>query len=202
MPPLGLLLTLVGVLLVRQVMVGRVKDIPTDARELALALVGGDTAAVRDVLTRRGENVATPESGVGRAAGVATSELGKECQRLGTAAQGYVLGSTGPDYYDCSGLIWRAMKNLGIYQGSRFTTSTWNSVAGAQGWQRLDSPVEGCVIVWPTRHMGVSLGGDKMYSARSSSKGIGVSTVSGDSDYFGVSADFWQVSGVSVPRGR
>lgn len=207
MPPIAYLLILVGAVTLRQVMVGRAKEIPSDARDLTLALFSGDTTEVGAVLGRRGENV--PESELGSGSGSGTTILGSAVgtasgigfatavkDRGQAASNGYVLGATGPNSYDCSGLIWRTMMDTGIYDGPRFTTSTFEHVASGKGWKRVSSPVIGCVILWPNKHMGVSFGGDTMYSARSPSKGIGTSSVSGDSSYFGFSPVFYQVVGL------
>ena len=34
----------------------------------------------------------------------------------------YILGSQGPNAYDCSSLIWAAMRKTGMFNGARFTT--------------------------------------------------------------------------------
>ena len=205
MSPLGYLLVLSGVFLIRAVIVGRVDDIPADTKALFLGAISGDGSAIRDVLARRGENVAGSDV-LGSASGPVAftggdastfsgnSELAKECERLASQSKGYQWGATGPDYYDCSSLIWRAMQNLGTYKGPRFTTAVFSTVAKTQGWTRLDSAVEGCVINWPGKHMGVSLGNNAMFSARSKDKGIGVSSVSADIAYFGTQPDYWKVS--------
>ena len=196
MPPLALLFVLGGILLIRQVVVGRAGNTPEDIRDLSLALVHGDTAEVGSVLARRGENV--PEAGSGEVAstassGTSNSALLTEVIKLGTAAKGYRWGGIGPDYYDCSGLVWRAMRNLDIYKGLRFNTAVFGAIAKTQGWTAVDSPSSGDVVVWAGKHMGVSAGGDKMFSARSPSKGIAYSTISGDSSVLG-SPKFYRIS--------
>lgn len=206
----GYAFLLMGVLLIRQVVTGRVMETPTDARDLALALLNADTAGVSAVLSRRGENVTVSSSEVatGDTVTVPTpqsqrgGDLIAEMQRLGSAASGYRLGSNGPEYYDCSSLVWRAAKNLGIYNGPRFTTSIFSTIA--KGWAyRVPSPAAGDIVLWPGKHMGVYLGNDKMYSARSRTKGIGTSTVSGDSGYFGSQPSYWRIANLhpSVPKG-
>lgn len=201
MPPIGYLLVTVGVFVLRQVMVGRALEIPSDARDLALALFSGDVANAGAVLSRRGENV--PESAYGSGADSGTPSLGSsslagKVKALGDAAKGYRLGSTGPTYFDCSGLIWRAMRDLGIYDGPRFTTSTFQHVASKEGWVKIGSPIIGAIVLWPNHHMGISFGGDQMYSARSPDKGIGLSTISGDSSYFGSQPVYYQVATVQT----
>ena len=189
--PVGYLFLIVGFVLARQVAVGRVGEIPGDAKELALAFLSNDMVTVKEVLSRRGENVPVGELGSAPTGTHPDNAILNEAMRLGNAAQGYRLGATGPDYYDCSGLVWRAMKNLGMYDGARFVTATFATVANRQGWKQVSSPAAGNIILWPGKHMGISTGGDGMYSARSVAKGIGESTVSGDSGYFGSSPMFY-----------
>lgn len=192
--PVGYLFLVVGFVLARQVAVGRVSEIPGDSRDLFLSFMSNDMAGVKEVFSRRGQNAPAGELG-SAPAGVADNALLNEVMRLGNAANGYRLGSTGPSYFDCSGLVWRAMRNLGIYNGPRFTTSTFATIANKQGWVQVDTPAVGNIVLWPTHHMGVSTGGDGMYSARSKSKGIGESTISGDSGYFGSEAMFYSIGG-------
>lgn len=111
-------------------------------------------------------------------------KFGSKVVALGEAAKGYVWGATGPEYYDCSGLIWRALYDLGYYKGQRFTTSSFEGIAStfAEG---SDGSVYGDIVLWPTRHIGIVIGGDKMYSARSTTKGIGYSSIAGDTSVLG-----------------
>lgn len=190
MSPIGYAFVLVGVMLIRQVVVGRAMDTPTDARDLTLALLRGDTAEVGAILSRRGSAV-DASTDIGSSVD-ASNTLVAECMRLGNAAKGYRLGATGPDYYDCSGLVWRAMRNLGIYGGPRFTTHVFAGVAKAKGWEKVSTPSAGDVVLWPMKHMGVATGGDGMYSARSTAKGINASSISGDSSVLGT-ASFYRI---------
>jgi cell wall-associated NlpC family hydrolase len=205
MSTFGLFFILAGVLLARQVVVGRTKETPSDIRDLALAFMNADTEAMKTVLTARGTNVDAASVGE-----VATDDaaaftppigptlpgngaVAKKAIQLGNAASGYRLGATGPTFYDCSGLIWQAARQVGAYTGNRFTTSSWNAIAPT--WCTKQSiPAVGDIVVWPTHHMGVYIGTDQMYSARSPSKGIGTSTISGDSEYFGSAPDYWRVN--------
>jgi len=183
MAPFGYAFILGGILLLRQVLVGRAMDTPGDTRDLALALLSGDMTEVGNVLARRGETA--DAVGGGSPVASANTPLVAEVMRLGEAAKGYRLGATGPDYYDCSGLIWRAMRKLDIYTGPRFTTHVFAAVAAAKGWAKVDTPAAGDVVLWPAKHMGVATGGDGMYSARNEEKGINPSTISGDSSVLG-----------------
>lgn len=203
MTSIGYLFCLAGLLLFRQVAVGRVKETPTDLRDIVTAALNGDGAGISSVMAQRGTNVdAAPvtdsvpgSTGSSGAVSASThSDLANKVMELGNAAKGYRFGAVGPTYYDCSGLIWQAAKALGLYKGARFTTSTFDHIAPS--WcTKVDTPDTGDIILWPKHHMGISLGGDSMYSARSPSKGIGKSTVSGDSGYFGRKPEYWRVTG-------
>lgn len=205
MPTFGLLFVLAGFLVMRQVAVGRAVNIPEDTRDAFTAFIGADTGALKEVLARRGTNVAGGDSGslsssatllsdhageLGSTTGVAVA---KEMEKLGSAAKGYRLGYTGPEYYDCSGLMWRACRELKVYNGVRFTTHTFK--VQAKGFATpVDEPAVGDIVLWPNHHMGILIGSDSMYSARSSKRtpNIGVSTVSGDADYFGSEPEYWR----------
>ena len=190
----------------RQVIVGRAKNMPEDIRDFSVSLLSGDMEGVSEVTGRRGENVtvdSTETVGVEStvtAGAAGSNDLINEVKRLGEATKDsshpngkYVWGATGPSSYDCSGIIWRAVKNLGIYTGTRFTTSTIDSVAG--GWaQRVTLPAIGDIVVWPGKHMGIITGQDTYYSARTPAKGIGTATISGDSPTFGVQPVYWRVT--------
>lgn len=204
MSTFGLVFILAGVLLVRQVVVGRTKETPSDIRDLTLAFLNADTEAMKAVLTARGENVDAPAASEVAAESVGAStplgpplpgnnEVARKAIQLGNAASGYRLGATGPTFYDCSGLIWQAARQVGAYNGARFTTSSWDAIAPS--WcSKVEIPNTGDIVVWPTHHMGVFTGPDQMYSARSPSKGIGTSSISGDSSYFGSQPDYWRVN--------
>jgi hypothetical protein len=56
--PLGIISILTGLLLWRQVIVGRANDIPTDAHDFAAAVFTGHTSAVAEIASRRGRNLA------------------------------------------------------------------------------------------------------------------------------------------------
>lgn len=206
MKAIALFLVIFGVILLDIGRRGRVKDIGTDLSDAFFALISQDPDALGEVLAREGEDLSATESdlekwnqvgdvalsaaaavkaaGVGSAGENVGASVGRaasglllnECVRLGTAAKGYRWTATGPDYYDCSGLVWRACKNLGIYTGPRFTTSTVSSI---KGFNRVTTPSVGDIVVWPGDHMGVVAGDNRYYSARSRKSGIGYSTITG-----------------------
>lgn len=213
MSTFGWLLILLGILIARQVSKGRVMNLGHDLSDAFLALASGDTDALGEVLTRTGP-AAQPTSadlaifnltagvtgglttasgsiagGLGTAYGQLKgnleSSLALAAVVLGEKAKGYRWAATGPDYYDCSGLMWRAAQGVG-YKGFRFTTST---IGAAPGFHKISAPATqgpgliaatvGDLVVWPTHHMGVITGPNRFYSARSVKAGIGESNISG-----------------------
>lgn len=210
-------LILAGLLTLRQVSRGRTLQIGDDLSDALLALVRGDSAAFTEVLARSGAGN-EPVAALGDAMGVATvgtaqaigitaetvgkgiykglsgANLGLAAIVRGEKAKGYRWGATGPDYYDCSGLIWRAAQDAG-YKGPRFTTATIRSrkefkrvlAPGMQAPSQTPMPDArgGDIVLWPagsggiTGHMGVITSNDRFYSARSVRSGIGESSISG-----------------------
>lgn len=206
MRPAGYIFVLSGALLIRQVVAGRAADTPADMRDLAIAFLNADVEGMKTVLSMRGSNVETDSAGseVATASGSVSTSPNAYAQKvldLGSKAKGYSLGATGPEYYDCSGLLWRAAKDLGIFTGARFTTKNFADIR--KPWTMVSKPASGDIILWENKHMGISLGGDAMYSARSRAKGIGQSTVSGDSGFFGYQPTYWrQIEGPVIPGGN
>lgn len=188
---------LVSLLIVRQVFRGRIMNIGEDLADAFTAITTGDTDALGAVLTRTGDSntpsqAAATTSTSGDVPAVA-SGLVAATERRGKAAKGYRWAATGPDYYDCSGLMWRACQDEG-YSGGRFSTA---DVPGLSAFTRLDNPAAnthdaqargaagpGDIVLWPagsggvTGHMGVITGTDTFYSARSVRSGIGESKIS------------------------
>lgn len=182
MRPLGIVSVFIGILLLRAAARGRaLTDIPTDATDFVTSLVKGNTAGAAEAFNRAGTLSLAPEVSVQGARGntlgegSANGRILAEAQRLGSAAKGYRWGSAGPDWYDCSGLVYATLKSLGIYKGARFTSATV-PIQAKSILTEIASPVPGCVIVWrrPTRgHVAISMGGDECYSAKSPKSGIG-----------------------------
>lgn len=207
-----------GILIARQVSRGRVMNLTEDLGDAFIAVASGDTDALGEVLTRRGDDasptaadlavykltegvtdafgtlVPTVAGGIGDAykqLGDGIGNLALTAIMLGSRAKGYRWAATGPDYYDCSGLMWRAAQGIG-YKGSRFTTAT---LPGRKEFKRISAPgMQGPgltaatindIVLWPagrggiTGHMGVITGGNKFYSARSVRSGIGEASISG-----------------------
>ncbi len=162
---------------------GRVMELPTDLGEAFTAAITGDYADLKDVLTRKGDGlIPTPvavssETATGTASAIGSTLL-SEMKRLAVIADNtYSLGTTGPKSFDCSGLVWRALRNLGTYSGSRFTTATF--VLAARSFAKpVNDPRIGDIVLWPRHHMGVVSGNDLFYSARNRKSGIGESRIS------------------------
>ena len=89
----------------------------------------------------------------------------------------YVWGATGPESFDCSGLVMYALKqafgiNYPHYSGSQYAASTHISKSQAK---------LGDLVFWGSggsEHVGVYAGGNNYYSAQSPSQGIGMNTLS------------------------
>lgn len=196
MSTLAWLMGLVAILIVRQVSKGRVMNIGEDLSDSFLAIISGNTAGLSEVLSRKGDS-ATPSTSIdapttdGTTTVVGSGGFAAIAIGLGTAAKGYKFGATGPDYYDCSGLMSATAKHLG-YKGARFTTFTIgtnkaftkisppaSTPAGGSGPGGSFSAGVNDLVVWPTHHMGVITGPNKFYSARNPTSGIGESSISG-----------------------
>lgn len=187
-------------------------ETPQDIRDITLGLLSGDFQSVKDTLSLRGENaspdvsgtVAAGTSGEAALSGLLTApitgDLLAKAVQLGQAAKGYRLGATGPDYYDCSGLVWRAMKDLGMYEGPRFTTKSFVAQLGSK-IVRVDKPIIGDVVLWPSKHMGVVSGNDKMYSAMSPSSGIGYGSISGSTPTIGGTPVYYRAAEINSALG-
>lgn len=206
MPTFGLVFILVGGLFVRQVLVGRAKEIPTDLRDAFLAFLNADPAGMATAFQQRGENVVVDVSVPSVAADTSTTtpigtsisavgptmRLANEMMRLGASAQGYDLGKTGPSFYDCSGLAWRAAYNLKLFTGPRFTTSSFAAVARSFCIP-VSTPADGDIILWATHHMGVQVSAGTLYSAMTSSSGIGTCPIASITKLYGPPT-YWRVN--------
>jgi len=192
MSTIAWLLILAAIIIGRQVVAGRVLNISGDLSDAFLAITRGDYKGLAEVFSRTGDanvadmgipNATTPIAGLvtSGAQGVVRSTLAKAAVDLGSKAKGYRFTATGPDYYDCSGLMWRAAQHAG-FSGPRFTTE---NVLSAKGFARIGSGQGvGDIVLWPagsgglSGHMGVITGADEFYSARSVRSGIGYSKIS------------------------
>ncbi len=184
MSTIGWFLILTAFLVIRQVARGRVMNTMEDLSDAFLAIVQGDSQHLGGVLTRTGDynqpSQADIQEGLAPATAISGNSLLAAAESLGKAAKGYRWAATGPDYYDCSGLMWRASQKVG-YTGPRFTT---HDVKTRKGFYPVDKPIVGDIVLWhagngsSTGHMGVVSGSDQFYSARSVRSGIGYSKIS------------------------
>lgn len=187
MSTLGWALILAAIFVIRAAAKGRALQLKDDVPDAFLALITGDTDALGEVLSRSGDGLDAEQAdlsayrdageGVGKiATDVANSfSISAAAVKRGKAAKGYRWTATGPDYYDCSGLIWRACQDTGAYSGPRFVTA---NVGKLKAFGKVDTPSINDLVVWPGRHMGVVTGNDQYYSARSVRSGIGYSSIS------------------------
>lgn len=178
-------------IMLRAVSKGRAENIGEDLSDAFLALIRGDSRAFREVANREGDSLKAPESTVSATSGSSgltglptNGAIGRAAVKRGSQAVGYKWGRTGPDYYDCSGLMWRACQDAGVYpkgDSNRFTTAT---IGVSKFFVKVNgAPAVDDIVVWAPSlgqvgHMGVVTGKDKFYSARSVKSGIGYSTIS------------------------
>lgn len=148
-------------------------------------LITGDTSKLKALDAQSaGAGVAVPDSlNTGEqdgATSVGSTNLLGNMRTLGAAANGYVMGATGPTKYDCSGLVWRALqKTYPATWGTipRFTTANFKRSKGFQYVTQVPTGAQGDIVLWRT-HIGVMSGDDMYYSAMSPRSGIGESKVS------------------------
>jgi cell wall-associated NlpC family hydrolase len=193
---IGYLFILGALLLLNQVRKGRALQIGEDVSDAFLAAVRGDGAALKEVLSRTGDattpptaepTAATPgTNGQSAFASGTGGAIGRAAVARGTKAKGYKFGATGPDYYDCSGLMWRACQDANAYPKSgagsaRFTTAT---IAVNPAFARVTTPAIDDIVCWTGKHMGVVTGPDTFYSAISVKSGIRSGKISAQRGFF------------------
>lgn len=185
----GYVLFFLGILFVRGAIRDRtIQETSDDIAALMLSIVRLDWPAIDKVLATRGEGTnfvfgedvpaANGDNNAGsdtQSGSTTGARVLAEAVRLGTGKK-YRLGATGPDAYDCSGLVWRAMRNVGAYSGPRFTTATWPVVAVTVKAKKVDTPAVGDIALWPG-HMGIVDGTGTTFAARSPQYGIGTSKI-------------------------
>lgn len=208
MNTLAWILILAAVLMGRAVYKGRVLNMGEDLSDAFLALISSDTAKLKEVLDRVGDsntavgadlsiyqpamdaiggtaiNVAKGmEQGLDEFVARANTSVALAAIILGSKAKGYRWGAAGPTYYDCSGLMWAAMRLAKAYTGARFTTDSFAKMT-KDTYTRVSSPQVEDIVLWPFRvpyttgHMGIVTGPDSFYSARSVRSGIGETKIS------------------------
>ena len=109
----------------------------------------------------------------------------------------YVFGAAGPRAYDCSGLVWDAMRKAypaRFGKLRRFTTFTLMRSAAAKHLTTItaDQSAPGDIVLWNT-HIGIVSGPDRFYSARNPRSGIGYSKISSFNTGHGNSYKFLRV---------
>lgn len=162
-------------------------NIGEDLSDAFIAIITGKADDLQEVFQRTGDSL-TPSAaefdlGPGKLAlkKVGSTTDGKilaAARTLGSKAKGYRFGAAGPDYYDCSGLVYKAVQTVG-YSGPRFYTAT---VQAMPGFAKLDPgsdpPRVDDIVLWPGHHMGIVSGTDTFYSARSPKSGIAEAKIS------------------------
>jgi cell wall-associated NlpC family hydrolase len=200
MDTIAWLLMLAGIVLIRQVSKGRVMNLGQDLSDAFLAIASGDQTKLTEVFSRSGDSATdtdgtatltkygagNPANAAGPTVSAANTTILRSAVELGQAAKGYRFAATGPDYYDCSGLMWRACQKAG-YKGGRFTTYT---LKANKAFTQISDPKLGVstvalgdIVLWPTHHMGVVSGNGRFYSARSVKSGISEANIENFAGY-------------------
>lgn len=112
------------------------------------------------------------------------SSIVSEVQKLGTSAKGYsetIDAGTGPNYYDCSGLIQKALTDLGVQGVPRTSEEQWAWVEKISKNQL--APGDLVFAQFPgdnasPGHVGIYIGNGLVYSAQDQALGIGTATLS------------------------
>lgn len=102
---------------------------------------------------------------------------------LTQVGKGYVLGTQGPNTYDCSGLAYYAMINAGfsatrMSAAAYFTNSAWASVSGTSNLQKGDLIFFRSETSSNITHMGIYTGNGQFVHASSGQAKVMVSTLS------------------------
>lgn len=122
--------------------------------------------------------------------GASSSSLVNAMMKYG-ATNKYVWGAAGPSAFDCSGLVEYTLKKLGISfprtSGEQYKAS-----------KHVSNPKPGDLAFFGSggsEHVGVYIGGGKMYSAENEHDGMGISSVHGGG--YGSFAGYGRVPGLS-----
>lgn len=122
--------------------------------------------------------------------GSSSSSLVNAMEKYG-ATNKYVWGAAGPNAFDCSGLVEYTLKKMGISfprtSGEQYRAS-----------KHVSNPKPGDLAFFGpggSEHVGVYIGGGKMYSAENEHDGMGISSVHGGG--YGTFAGYGRVPGLS-----
>lgn len=122
--------------------------------------------------------------------GSSSSSLVNAMEKYG-ATNKYVWGAAGPSAFDCSGLVEYTLKKMGISfprtSGEQYKAS-----------KHVSNPKPGDLAFFGpggSEHVGVYIGGGKMYSAENEHDGMGISSVHGGG--YGKFAGYGRVPGLS-----
>ena len=177
---LGYFLILLALILARGMSRGRmIGDEMGDLADAFKAAISGDFVTLRTVFARVGNptDLATTNS-----APTVSGNLLSAMHQLGDGKP-YSFGASGPNSYDCSGLVWKALGAIGVYSGVRFTSLTFPAQSGSFA-SPVTAPQVGDIVRWynylrATGHLGVVDGPDSMFSALSPASGIKSLSISG-----------------------
>lgn len=115
----------------------------------------------------------TPSSGAAKLISVAESQTGKR----------YVYGASGPNAYDCSGLVYYALKGAGVSvsrmsSAGYATVGSWKTIRSKSDLQAGDLVFFKSDSSSSISHVGIYIGGGNIIHAAPSIGGVGVSTMS------------------------
>ena len=189
MDTIAVLMVFSGALLIRQTAKGRARDILTDAGDFITAALSGDYESLSEIAARPPSETSSADSG---SSGSSTGTVAPDASPSGAAVLDaartrgakatYGWGKTGPSEYDCSGLVWRSMQDVG-YQVGRFTTSTFGVMVAGPGLAKKlgadDAPQVGDLVLWTGKHIGIVSGSDLYYSALNEESGIKETSIKG-----------------------
>jgi cell wall-associated NlpC family hydrolase len=135
-------------------------DLVTGLREIVGGKAPTGRPQARSAAFDAGKGVAGIVGNV--AAGTGGSLVTSARAKLGKP---YVFGATGPNAYDCSGLVIACLRDIGYNGGKvpRFTTHTFAAWARSKGWIKVDErSITAGDIVLKSGHMGIAISNAEM----------------------------------------
>lgn len=120
-----------------------------------------------------------PAQNLGLASTVTTNNASSTAQAalqiaLAQVGKPYVWGATGPNSFDCSGLMVYAYKQVGVY----LPRVTWSQLSYGTGVSLADAQPGDLIITNGGGHVGMYVGNGKMVNAGDESTGVYVTNVS------------------------